>query len=97
MGVLNVPAELTSRNPGVVALELSSLNKLPEPYKFNFPAGVVVPIPTFPLFNTVKNEVVAEAVEEAILNKVVLVSPLLAWRESLAKGVVVPMPTLPPA
>jgi hypothetical protein len=38
---------------------------------------------------------VAEAVEDAIAKSIGFVSPLLAWIESLAHGVVVPRPRLP--
>ena len=57
-------------------------------------AGEVVPIPTFPVFKILKRVVVAEAVLEATAKSAVLVSPLNAWIESLANGVVVPMPIL---
>src|SRR3989344_2344595 len=52
-------------------------------------------IKTSPVLVTENRVEVAEAVEEATAKRVVLVSPLLACTESLAKGVVVPMPTLP--
>ena len=58
-------------------------------------AGEVVPIPTFPVFKILKSVVVAEAVLEATAKSAVLVSPLNAWIESLANGVVVPMPRRP--
>ena len=54
-----------------------------------------VPIPTFPLFNTVNNVVVAEAVDDAMVKSEVFVSPLFAWIESFAYGEVVPIPTNP--
>ena len=49
-----------------------------------------------PVLEIVKSVVVAEPVEEAMLKSVVLVSPTLAKMESLAFGVVVPMPTAVP-
>ena len=54
-----------------------------------------MPIPTFPVFKILKRVVVAEAVLEATAKSAVLVSPLNAWIESLANGVVVPMPRRP--
>src|SRR3989344_4333861 len=57
-------------------------------------AGEVVPIPTFPVFKILKRVVVADAVLEATAKSAVLVSPLNAWIESLANGVVVPTPNL---
>jgi hypothetical protein len=51
---------------------------------------------TAPLLLTLNSVVVALAVEEAIENRFLFVSPLLAWIESLANGEVVPTPTLPP-
>src|SRR6185437_8926715 len=48
-----------------------------------------------PVFDTEKSVVVAEAVEEPIANKVVLVSPLLAWIANLLNGEVVATPMLP--
>jgi len=50
---------------------------------------------TRPVFDIEKRVVVADWVEDAIKKRLVLVSPLFAKRESLARGDVVPMPTLP--
>ena len=47
------------------------------------------------MLETEKSVVVAEAVEEPMAKSMVLVSLLLAWTESLAKGEVDAMPTLP--
>ena len=55
----------------------------------NLPSVVV------PVLEMEKRVVVAEDVDEATANKVVLVEPLFAWTESVAKGEVVAMPTLP--
>ena len=48
-----------------------------------------------PTLFTLKSVVVAEAVEEPIANRVVLVEPLFACTERRAKGEVVPMPIVP--
>ena len=48
-----------------------------------------------PVFATEKSVVVAEAVEEPIAKRLVLVSPLLVCIESLAYGEDVPMPSAP--
>ena len=53
----------------------------------------VVGINTVPVLLTLNSVVVALAVELPIAKSVELVSPLLAWMESLANGEVVPMPT----
>jgi hypothetical protein len=53
-------------------------------------------MPTLPLFNTVNNVVVAEAVELAIVKRGEFeVSEVFLWIESWEYGEVVPMPTLP--
>ena len=49
-----------------------------------------------PVLETEKSVVVADAVDDAMANRVVFVSPLLAWMVNLLHGEVVPMPTLPP-
>jgi hypothetical protein len=71
------------------------LEMYPEPCTAKREPGVVVPTPTFPLLSTVRRVVVAEAVDEAIANNVVFVSPLFAWIDSFANGEVVPIPNLP--
>src|SRR3989344_214124 len=58
-------------------------------------AGVVVPMPTLPVFVTSNNVEVALAVDEAMMNAFRFVSPLLRESASLPHGVVVPTPKLP--
>lgn len=50
-----------------------------------------------PVFDIEKREDVAEAVEDATSNRREFVSPLFACTANLAKGDVVPIPTLPVA
>ncbi len=57
---------------------------------------LVVPMPTFPLFATMKFVVVPLAVEEAIAKSGEYdVSEVFRWTESCAQGVLLPSPNLP--
>ena len=57
--------------------------------------GVLVPIPTLPLFKTVKRSVFVLPVVDPIAKSLVFVSPAFACTESFANGEVVPTPKFP--
>ena len=84
------PVEFSTTNAEVMSVVV--LRRVPVvPETERRKPGLVVPIPKFPLSKTVSRSVLAES---ASTNKRPVPVPLPV-RDSLAEGVVVPMPTLP--